>query len=215
MSIVTKSDALFVLSDPTLRRLYFKVGPIIVADGQYAAVSDCIENDEIKLGIYMGDPRGRDDICSYQADSNIMRFNKGWSRNNLDDRASMIHELTHAFVDLRKIEVRELFNEVAAYLAQLTYVLCNTPNIPDYATELTADPVVNMYQEALDTARKYRLNESQGYGAAITGEDINQLAQLINLCPKYTDIRPDQMAQSDGVPTDRMEVPHIDLSPYQ
>jgi hypothetical protein len=106
----------------------------------------------------------------------------------------LLHECTQAIVDIEKIEVRRLYGEVAAYVAQNTYLLLYNPNIREYSEESSPPGTIEaVYRIAREIVRNYELNGRKGYGAHISGQDIDELAHLINYVPgSYADIAWDE-----------------------
>jgi hypothetical protein len=85
-----KDDVLEVLRDPTIRKIYFSVGPIIVTSGQYRRIYDRVENNKITTSVANVRGTRYDQICSYSAPGNHITLNTGWTRSNLDHRAYLI-----------------------------------------------------------------------------------------------------------------------------
>jgi hypothetical protein len=110
-----------------------------------------------------------------------------------------------------------LYGEVAGYIAQNTYLLLYNPNMGEYPEESSPPGSIEaVYRIARRIVRDYELNGPKGYGAQIGGEDIDELAHLINFSPDYNDILWDEQAISDGTGP-QTETIHMEdaVDPYQ
>jgi hypothetical protein len=109
-----------------------------------------------------------------------------------------------------------LYGEVAAYVAQNTYLLLYKPNIREYSEESSPPGTIEaVYRIAREIVRNYELNGRKGYGAHISGQDIDELAHPINYVPgSYADIAWDEKAISDGTGTESFPIRDIIGNPY-
>lgn len=74
--------------------------------------------------------------ASYEPQADIVKLKKGFNISKIEDRAGLIHELTHASLDMQTIPgLMRKSSEAVAYLTQATYLELNgydpTGNVKD------------------------------------------------------------------------------------
>jgi hypothetical protein len=188
---ITKIDVLQVLDDPILRAIRFSVGPIQVNAVEYDKVSDYIESGAIDVV-----PTTKN-YSMYRPQEDTLYTRDG--NPPLDElrRSNLLHECTHAITDINQYDVTRLADEVAAYLAQLTYFMILTEFS---AAEPPIGPALNnMTRLTMQLVDKYKLGRPRGYGAIIDQGDIADLGRLIYAIPDYHFKNPDEKLAADGV----------------
>jgi hypothetical protein len=108
----------------------------------------------------------------------------------------LVHECVHALVDVRGFKVTTLTNETAAYLAQFTYHLLGDPN---FAPAPGSGAYQKFFQNVDALVKRFKLHTPAGRGARLKWSDYSALSSELNLLSIYTDVKKDDMAQSDGV----------------
>src|SRR6202011_5216793 len=100
----------------------------------------------------------------YNAQTNILTTQNATPPPDFDDRALLLHECTHAIVDVEKDDITQLTNEVAAYLAQHTYLLLANPN---YKVPPNNVPWFNFFNDVVALVKKFKLHQPAGRGAML------------------------------------------------
>jgi len=114
---ITKDDVLKTLNDPALGRISFSLGQIKVNAEEFRKVADCIYAGDITV------TSGNDALAYYSSHLNELITQRGNPPLDYTDRAQLLHECTHAIVDINQWSVLRLHDEVAGYLTQMTYSL--------------------------------------------------------------------------------------------
>lgn len=189
----TRQDVIDTLNDPLIRHIDFTIGTMHVDFEGYQAVLDMVETGVIDV------VEGDSYYAEYLPQVNRLRTQGGRPPAGVNQRATLLHELTHAMCDLRQYATTRLDEEVAGYLAQFTYALLSMPDL--------SDPPIggllnNFMRQGLALTRKYALHTAAGFGARIADEDVRALARTINALPLYSHIDPDEKSKNDGVTPD-------------
>lgn len=181
---IAKAEVLAVLSDPRLETMHFSVGEITVSADQYRDVADYIREDDIRV------IPGREPVAYYDGRLNTLETPAGDPPLNLADRAQVLHECTHAIVDINGLDVFILNDEVAAYLAQLTYMWISSPSpFPRPIPPVGTGPLMRLTISVAQVVQRYNLHNGQGFGARISEPDIVSLRRAVRAIPLYTRIR--------------------------
>src|SRR5215510_7800206 len=118
---IDKDEVLRVLRDGDLSKISFSVGAITVDAEGYRNVAAYIEAKDIKV------VPGTEALAFYDGHSNTITTSAGNPQLDVGGSAQLLHECTHAIVDIDRLDVLRLDDEVAAYLAQLTYMRLKPP----------------------------------------------------------------------------------------
>lgn len=194
---ITKTDVLDVLNDPRLANMNFSVGPITVNAEEYRNVAAYIEAGDIRV------IPGAEPIAYYDGRLNTIETPAGNPPLNLGQRAQLLHECTHAIVDIDRLHVLVLDDEVAAYIAQLTYMWIASPGpFPRPIPPATLGPLMRLMTAVAQIIQRYELHTSKGIGARISELDVAGLRRAVHAVPAYRNIKPAQTnnAQNLGVP---------------
>lgn len=187
---IGKAYVLEVLGDAMLRNIHFSVGPIHVNAGAYDMVAQYIADDAISV------VPGPGPVSLYYPEINTLRTRPGEPPLNQSGRANLVHECTHIISDMNRCRVTRLADEVAAYLAQTTYLLLLNPLEEEPPMGL---PLYDTARQCMRLVRKYKLGQPAGMGAIIDPGDVADLATLIHRIDIYAAIPPDAMLAADGV----------------
>ncbi|TXL70270.1 hypothetical protein FHP25_35170 [Vineibacter terrae] len=192
---ITRDDVLAVLADPLLSRMNFSIGEIFVNAREYGKVAEYIRDGDI------GVIPGKDPVAYYDGRLNTIETQQGNGPLGLADRAQILHECTHAIADINALAVPRLNDEVAGYLAQLTYMHLANPG-PFPASAKGAGPLGRLVVAMGEVIQKYSLHQPTGLGVSISDLDIWKLATDVHRMPLYARIKPSDMGnpKSRGVP---------------
>lgn len=200
---VTKDDVLKTLKDPALGRISFSVGQIKVNAEEFRKVADCIYAGDITV------TPGTQSLAFYSTRLNELTTGSGNPPLDVADRAQLLHECTHAIVDINKWEVLRLQDEVAGYLTHMTYAVISNP-IPLPADKMPPNlgPQARLIWTFKEIVLKYGLHEARGFGAAINPQDIARLVEVVHAHPEYVGVRDDEMTPKEtlGVPGKHLEM---------
>jgi hypothetical protein len=197
---ITKANVVDVLKNsPVLARICFHVGEITVDNVGYQKVREYIEHDQIAV------VPGNDAVAFYDGNANTLITQAGKAPLSDGDKAQIVHECTHAMIDIRGIRVRRLVDEVAANLAQTVYLWMLMPvgtKIQPHGfipLHVPGHPHAHMTFAMRDVMAKYELHTSRGFGARIGERDIWDLMLAITTAPEYRTIKWDEISAGRGV----------------
>ncbi|MDH6592780.1 hypothetical protein M2165_002669 [Variovorax sp. TBS-050B] len=164
-----KSDIVsFLKRDLNVARLNFAVRSLRVYPSAYQIdVADAIASGAFKLGNAVSSGAG----ASYNMDTDIINLRDGFSISNASDQAFLVHECTHAHLDIQttgKHSGHE--NEAAAYLAEAMYLeAAGQPQIGGQAVRNIAHPIARKL-----LAGRYAVEEADilALTAAVAAVDI-------------------------------------------
>jgi hypothetical protein len=191
---ITKTEVLEVLDDWRLKKLRFSVGPVDVNAFEYGQVADAI-----KVGAITVKAGQKNNYSQYRPEKNLFFTKVGNPPMDLNTRTNLLHECTHIISDINEVKITRLNDEVAAYLAQIAYLLLLDPDVPEPPIGL---PMNNMMRQGMKLVAKYKLGEPAGMGAKISQDDISSFARLIHAVPDYSNIGEKEMLDADGVTVD-------------
>jgi hypothetical protein len=122
---LTLGDVLDTLNDDVTLCMYFWVGSIYISGIGYRMVRDNIYDGNIM--VVEGEPN--QNLAFYDADKDVLTTQAGTSPADLDQRALLLHECTHALIDVSNLpNVTRHLDELAAYIAQHVYLLRSNPH---------------------------------------------------------------------------------------
>jgi hypothetical protein len=190
----TKDDILSLLRDPTLMKINFSVGEIVVSGPRFGDLIDYFEDGDISVGV--GPAAG---AAEYWADTKTLNVDPAAnSPLTFDDKGLLLHELVHAMSDVRGVQVRRLDDEIAAYLSQVTYMQINKPSPHMSWFKIPPGRPLTLFTAALfDVVDAYKLTERW---ARINEFDIFSLSEKLLRVAKYADISFDARSAYTGVP---------------
>jgi len=208
---ITTSDVIQALNDPALGQINFSVGPIKVNAGEFRNVADCIYAGDIKV------TPGNEALAFYSGHDNELITQRGNPPLDFTDRAQLLHECTHAIVDINKLKVLRLHDEVAGYLTQLTYsvILNPSPLVPAVLPAGVGSPLGRLVWMCKEVVLRYDLHKPRGFGAVIDPKDILRLAEAVHAHPDYANVGETEMrAENDlGVPDKHLEMQRMRATP--
>ena len=194
---ITERDVLDVLNDPALQNIHFSISnEIFVSPYQYNKVADYIASGAIHV-----EP-GTNKYAEYINKSDTLRTQKGeLTPGDFERRAVLLHECTHAIIDMDRVKVRRLVGEAAGYLAQFTYLSLVDPSRPMPPIGRDMDPDDRLAYEAMNLVNMLHLGDTAGAVKEISEDDINSFADEIFDHPLYAARikTKSEMVDSDGV----------------
>ena len=193
---IRKADVLAVLADPILARMNFSLGQVFVNVREYGKVAEYIRDGDI------GVTPGNGALAYYDGRLNTIETQRGNPPLNLADRAQVLHECTHAIVDINGADVLRQDDEVAGYLAQMLYMHLSNPK-PFPVPRPGVAPLGKLVFAINDVIVKYNLLQPEGLGVSISELDIWKLGTDVRRMPEYSHVRANERTRQPeqaGVP---------------
>jgi hypothetical protein len=190
---IKKDEIVKVLRDPALKRMFFCVGAITVNAQEYLDVAEYIEAEDIRV------VSGRGALAFYDGRNNIIETQAANPPLDLFQSAQILHECTHAIVDVNRLDVLRLNDEVAAYLAQVTFMKLKQPS-PLPPRTPGGSPFGRLVYSFMEVVHQYKLFEAEGFGARIKELDIWRLALAVRAYPEYANVKLTDKSVGGGVP---------------
>jgi hypothetical protein len=173
----TKQDVLDTLSSYYVSQIDFQLGTERISADNYSNVRQMVDIGRIQVN------PGASTMAWYHPDTNTLDTQLGSSPPNIDGRALLLHECTHAIVNVEQRAVTELTNEVIAYIAQHVYLLLANPL---YVVAPNNAPWFNFFTETVALVKKFKLHKPEGRGARLSLLDYFPLRNtLSHLKPHY------------------------------
>jgi len=192
---ITKHNVLEVLADPKLMKMNFTVANITVNHKGYQMVSEYIQAEDIQV------LPGKEAVAYYDGRRNALITQAGTPPLGLSDRVQLLHECTHALVDISGMNVLRLQDEVTAYLAQVTYAQLESPSSPlPSLSSAGASPMGKLTFAMLQVVQSYGLHTSKGFGARIEDWDLLKLTKAVHAFPDYAHVKASEISVGAGVP---------------
>jgi hypothetical protein len=120
---LSEGDVLNTLGDPVTQGMDFWVGPVHVSGASYGILRDHVKAGNI---LVVG---GTSTLAFYDSDTDILTTQVGTPPANVHQRALLLHECTHALVDVftSDISVTRHLDELTSYIAQHVYLMRSDP----------------------------------------------------------------------------------------
>lgn len=192
---LTLGDVLDTLNDDVTLCMYFWVGPIYVSGIGYRMVRDNIYDGSIM--VVEGDPHQT--LAFYDSSKDVLTTQAGTSPPDLDQRALLLHECTHALIDVLNVpSVTRHVDELAAYIAQHVYLLRSNPR---WTVAPNNAPWQNFFQGVFDLIKARRLDTVAGNNIMISVSDLEPLRQQLAALPgvNYGSFARDALSGSNGM----------------
>lgn len=191
---LSKADVINVLNDHTLARMDFWVENLHICRDTYRYVANLIDNDYIHVR-----PGPDANNARYYYDTDTLETQSSSPPPNSDDRALLLHECTHAYVDSMNFSVTQLTEETACYLAQFTYILLQNPG---FVVPPNNPPWLHFYQDVVELVKQFKLHEPRGRGARIyaNDEDFDHLRTELNHLGLYSKVKDADRSGANGIP---------------
>jgi hypothetical protein len=156
---LTTNGVLATLNDSVTLNMYFFVGPIFVSAIGYRLVRDSIYSGDIEV---LQGASGQN-LAFYNNKTDILTTQDGTPPADLDQRALLLHECTHALIDAFNLTaVTRHIDELAAYIAQHVYILRSDPG---WTVAPNNAPWQNFFQSVVDIVKARHLDTVAGNNA--------------------------------------------------
>ncbi|MEZ5428624.1 MAG: hypothetical protein R2747_20425 [Pyrinomonadaceae bacterium] len=132
MAALTKQDVLDTLTDPMLGRFCLYVNGVFITLATFGLVADRIRNGKISV------EQGTQTIALYFSKENKIVTQIG--SPSAHARALLLHECTHALMDVLQCSFTAVTEEVICYITQHVYLLLRVPGY-NPAVNKSLDPV--------------------------------------------------------------------------
>ena len=159
-----KKEIKNILTESVTRQIHFSLGGLSINSSGYKRVGDCIMDERIEIvGV------GTDDIPSwadayYNHKKNVLGIKPvtlSVLKTDTAFRALILHECTHAYIDMVKAAATtKVSDEAAAFLAQLIYRLRKDrypSNLEKWAAGTNTQDA-KIFHEAIKVIKKYGLH---------------------------------------------------------
>jgi hypothetical protein len=188
---LSKQDVLDTLADPVLARMDFWVAGLHVSGRQFGWVRTLIEDDDIVV------VEGTVNNAYYNSANNTLTTQGINPPADLDARALLLHECTHALIDMEKLSISRVSNEVACYIVQHTYILLSNPR---WTVAPNNAPWFNFYTDIAKFVRDHKLDTPAGLGVSLSEIQLALLRPKLNNLNIYQHLSLHDMSLSNGVP---------------
>ena len=180
---ITKPDVLAAMNDPNLSRINFSVGRIAVNAAEFRNVAEYVSAGDIKVS------PGTGSVAYYDSHLNELTTQGGNPPLDFTDRALLLHECTHAIVDINGLDIPRLHGEVAGYLTQFTFMVISSPSpLRPAVLPRQVSPMARLIWTFKRVVLDYDLHNARGFGAVISDMDTMQLARAVHAVPQYAGI---------------------------
>ena len=192
---LTEADVLKTLSDPVTLNMNFWVGPVHISGKAYGVI-----RDHVRAGNILVVP-GASTLAFYDDKTDILTTQAGNSPATMDQRSQLLHECTHALIDLftNGTKVTRHIDELAAYLAQFAYKLRSNPAWAFGTND--GSPWSTFFSDVLAFNKRFRLDTVAGNGSKVGVADLEPLRVQLAALPgvNYGDFDKDDPADADGL----------------
>jgi outer membrane protein OmpA-like peptidoglycan-associated protein len=193
---LTDSDVMNILGDPIVSQIDFWIDNIHVRKDAYDKIADLIEREQI-LVVSGDDP----DRAEYSSRTDTLTTHKAEPPANLTDKGTLLHECTHAIVDMERVTCTWHTNEIAAYAAENLYYLLSNSSPSPFNTEFG-----NKY--VIPWIKGVGLDKKPGVGTRIPLDDTMPLIKSLNRYGPYHQDRA-KLSAADGISPKAMKQLHI------
>jgi hypothetical protein len=190
---LTEADVLNTLGDSVAMGMEFWVGPVQISGRSYGII-----RDHVKVGniLVVG---GTSTLAFYDQKTDILTTQIGTSPANLHQRALLLHECTHALVDVfGAANVTRHMDELAAYIAQHVYIMRSNPY---WAPGVGTGPWPDFYDGLYKLISAVGLDTPAGNGRRISATVLEPLRVALAALPdvNYGDFDEDDETGADGL----------------
>lgn len=164
-----------ILAKPEVAKIKFTLGPVTIEPHSFTQVEESILNGKIKV---VFTPKLPANNAKYRYTHNTLFLGFMTVGNNIDKQALIIHECSHAAMDIAGKALLVSHCEAAAYVAQcLFFYYTNEADLSKPGVKPTFQSAI--LQEAWKVAEKARDHE------VLNDEDIAELLKEIAKHPLY------------------------------
>ena len=170
---LNEGDVLDALSDAINLNMDFWVDTVHISSKAYGIIRDHIRAENILV------VPGTDSLAFYNSKTDILTTQAGNSPANMHQRALLLHECTHALVDIftNGTKFTRHADELASYLAQFTYMIRSDPAwVPG---PNPSAPWAAFFSSVVALIQRFRLDTAAGNGSKIGVGDYRAFACAI------------------------------------
>ena len=155
-----EGDVLDTLSDPVVAGMNFWVGPVHITGTSYGIIRSHIRAENILV------VSGTQSLAFYDDKTDILTTQAGNPPPNLDQRAQLLHECTHALIDVFTYgtKVTRHIDELSSYIAQFVYMMRSDST---WAVGPNNGPWFTFYSGIFALVKSNRLDTIAGNGSRI------------------------------------------------
>jgi hypothetical protein len=194
-----REDIVALLLEPTVVRINFSLGGLSINGAGFGRVRTAILEGNIKLRVDSAQPDGSGAYYVHIGnrifvDPSTFAFGIA---SRVDMRALMLHECSHALVDLcRAVATTILTDEAAAYIVQLIYLLDHgQTDLRRWASHNRGNPLANIFHKAIGIIDRFGLLRGS---ANLQFSQYNDLRLAVQRDPFYRRISSSDLTQADG-----------------
>lgn len=191
---LTERDVLNTLSDAVALNMDFYVSAIHVCGSEYTTIRDHIRADNILVA------EGNKNLAFYDSKTDILTTQAGTPPANLDQRALLLHECTHALIDVftSDLKITRHTDELTAYLAQYVYILRSDS---DFVVGPNNPPWYNFFASLVALIKRLGLDTIEGNGKRISASDLEPLRVQLAALPgvNYGAFKKEDPTGADGL----------------
>ncbi len=191
---LSEGDVLNTLADPVTAGMNFWVGPVHISGKSYGIIRDHILVGNI---LVVG---GTSTLAFYSGTTDILTTQTGTPPANLHQRALLLHECTHALMDVftHGIKVTRHIDELASYLAQHVYLIRSNPTS---VAGGGSGPWPTFYSSLVSLIKTFGLDTGAGNGKRIGVEVLEPLRVQLAALPhvNYGNFKKDDATGADGL----------------
>jgi hypothetical protein len=191
---LAESDVLDVLDDSVVAGLDFSVGPIRIKGAFYRSIKE-----HILAGNILVVP-GTESLAHYSNQTDILFTQQSNPPPDLDGRAQLLHECTHALVDIFNggSGVTRHNDELAAYLTQFVYAMRSNSS---WVVGPNNRPWHDFFQMVFDAVKRKGLETTAGNGAHFSMDELEPLRLALAGLPyvNYGSFKKEDPTGADGL----------------
>ena len=181
-----------VLREPVLQHIDFSLEDFHINSTNYGLVADAIETGRIQIELSTPRP-GAALGAAYTPGRDMMSISGSGTFTNARDKATIVHESTHAMLDMLRIATfSDINDEAASYLAESVYLHAQQS---DYVLSEISDVTTrNLIGAAQQTAQRHGLYRRRGRSVHLTFLDCTALRAAITAHRGYSMLTDDPHA---------------------
>jgi hypothetical protein len=187
-------DVLNTLSDSVIQTMDFWVGPVHIKGPSYGIIREHILVGNIIV------VSGNKGLAFYDDATDILTTQAGNSPPNLDQRAQLLHECTHALIDVFAYgqKVTRHTDELASYIAQHVYIMRSNPS---WTVGPNNPPWFNFFTAVYAMVKRFHLETAAGNGTRIDLDTLEPLRQQLAALPyvNYGSFKKTDLSGADGL----------------
>lgn len=169
-------DVLDTLSDPITQNMNFHVDQVQISGEFFTTIRDHVRAGNIVV------VSGTGSLAYYNSGTDILTTQKGTPPADLGQRAQILHECTHALVDVfnDKAKVTSHINELASYIVQVAYELRSLPSWPSASD---GSPWGDFWAGLHSLVKTTGIDKASGNGARISAATLEPLRVQLAALP--------------------------------